>query len=93
MILDIRQLMRILVLHIVIGAALYYFTPIAAFAYYLAATLLGAIQNYRAWENIAAQNSQMEMYREKVPQLDEFINKIDEVLEEKIDANNEGNNL
>lgn len=92
MILDINKLGRVLVLHIVIGAALYYFTPIASFAYFVAATLLGAIQNYRAWENINATHEMVNMYRDKVPQLDDYINKVDKALEDTYD-NGESNNL
>lgn len=94
MILDVDQLMRTLVFHLLMGAALYYFTPIAAFAYYLTATLLGAIQNYRAWENIAAQNSQLEMFKNQVPELQDYLDKIDAVLDDayKGDKNEGGKN-
>jgi heme O synthase-like polyprenyltransferase len=94
MILDVNQLGRIIVLHIVIGTVLYYFTPVASFAYFVAATLLGAIQNYRAWENIAAQNSQLEMFKNQVPELQDYLDKIDAVLDDayKGDKNEGGKN-
>jgi hypothetical protein len=92
MILDINQMIRLIVWHLVMGAALYYFTPVASFAYFVGTTIIGAIQNYRAWENIAANNQMIEMYRDKVPQLDDYMNKIDKALEETYESG-ENNNL
>lgn len=82
MILDINKLIRTLILHITIGAALFFFTPIASFAYFVASTLIGAIQNYRLWENLQANQEMMDMYREKVPQLDDYMRRVDDALEE-----------
>lgn len=92
MILDINQMIRLIVWHLVMGAALYYFTPVASFAYFVGTTIIGAIQNYRAWENIHHSQEILNMYRDKVPQLDDYMSKVDKALEDTYE-NGENNNL
>lgn len=82
MILDSNQLARVIIFKLMLGAALYYFSPIASFAYFVGTTIWSAIENYRAWESINAHHTMIKMYRSKVPQLDEYINKVDAAIEE-----------
>jgi hypothetical protein len=89
MILDVEKLGRILFLHIMIGAALYLLTPVASFAYFVAATIIASIQSYRAWEAMLAQDKQLELLRLKVPELDKFMKKMDGILEDAKDVTNE----
>jgi hypothetical protein len=80
MILDSEQLGRVIIFKLMLGAALYYFSPIASFAYFVCSLIIASIQNYRAWETVNAHHNMIKMYREKVPELDKYINKVDNAL-------------